>query len=71
MENGETPETEENPEQTTTTGAKKKRNKKKGANSTSGVPKQTNPPTIPVSQLYPDKNFPVGQILEYPPDADG
>ncbi|CAH1264793.1 METAP2 [Branchiostoma lanceolatum] len=28
--------------------------------------KQTDPPTIPVSQLFPDGQFPVGQIMEYP-----
>ncbi|KAI8511397.1 Methionine aminopeptidase 2 [Branchiostoma belcheri] len=27
---------------------------------------QTDPPTVPVSQLFPDGNFPVGQIMDYP-----
>ncbi|KAL5112953.1 Methionine aminopeptidase 2 [Taenia crassiceps] len=33
--------------------------------------KQTNPPTVPVCQLYPNKDFPLGEILEYTPLADG
>jgi len=27
---------------------------------------QTNPPSIPICELYPDGNFPEGQILEHP-----
>lgn len=53
--------------------AKKKRirNKKKktegGAAPTAGGPKvQTDPPSIPICELYPDGNFPVGQEVEYP-----
>ncbi len=36
---------------------------------------QTNPPSIPISELYPDGNYPEGQILEHPtpkvPPTDG
>ena len=36
---------------------------------------QTNPPSIPICDLYPDGNYPEGQILEHPtpknPSADG
>jgi hypothetical protein len=36
---------------------------------------QTNPPSIPISDLYPDGNYPEGQTLEHPtpkhPSADG
>ena len=34
--------------------------------------KQTSPPTIPICELYPDSNFPHGQILEHglPKDLD-
>ena len=34
--------------------------------------KQTSPPTIPICELYPDSNFPVGQILDHglPKDLD-
>ena len=54
--------------------AKKKRkrnrnkNKKKAEGSeakSSEVAKQTDPPTLPVSQLFPDGNFPVGQIMDH------
>ena len=26
---------------------------------------QTDPPTVPISELFPDGNFPEGQILSY------
>lgn len=29
------------------------------------IRKQTNPPSIPISQLYPDKNFPAGLCVPY------
>jgi hypothetical protein len=44
---------------------------------TSSAPalQQTNPPSIPIADLYPDGNFPEGQILEHPtpkhPSTDG
>ncbi|KAI5754121.1 hypothetical protein M8J77_005915 [Diaphorina citri] len=55
---------------------KKKKNKNKAPAATeeapkNGVPQQTTPPSIPVSQLYPDGNFPVGQEMEYPTLKDG
>ncbi|VUZ46037.1 unnamed protein product [Hymenolepis diminuta] len=57
-------ETEDKQDQNKSTTSRKKKNKKRGLT-------QTDPPTIPVFQLYPDKNFPVGQILDYAPAADG
>ena len=37
-----------------------------------GGPKtQTDPPSIPISELYPDGNFPEGQICSYPVNQDG
>ena len=46
-------------------GKKKRKRKKKG-------PKvQTDPPTIPISQLFNNKSYPHGQEVEYPPDKDG
>lgn len=27
--------------------------------------KQTDPPSIPIVDLYPDKNYPTGEICEY------
>ena len=44
-------------------GKSKKANKKRSGNA--GPAKQTDPPTIPVSELFPDGNFPEGQIAEY------
>uniref|UniRef100_A0A1B0CYD4 Methionine aminopeptidase 2 n=1 Tax=Phlebotomus papatasi TaxID=29031 RepID=A0A1B0CYD4_PHLPP len=43
---------------------KKKKNKKKGANG------QTDPPSIPIAKLFPDGNFPEGEIMHHPTVAD-
>lgn len=43
--------------------AKKKKNKKKKKKSTPSA--QTEPPTIPVSKLFPNKIYPEGEIHEY------
>ncbi len=32
---------------------------------------QTDPPSIPICDLYPSGVFPVGQECEYPPSQDG
>ncbi|CAM9972853.1 unnamed protein product [Lampetra planeri] len=45
---------------------KKKRKKKKG-----GVVPGTDPPTIPICELYGNGVYPRGQECEYPPDQDG
>ncbi|CAH0407690.1 unnamed protein product [Chilo suppressalis] len=48
-----------------------KKKKKKNKNKSKGAGKeQTNPPTIPIAELYPDNNFPEGQIMEHGP-AEG
>ncbi|VEN46698.1 unnamed protein product [Callosobruchus maculatus] len=44
---------------------KKKRNRKKG-----GKPQQTDPPSVPIVDLYPDGVFPIGEIQEYAPGKD-
>lgn len=44
----------------------KKKKKKRKPRGKGGVKQQTDPPTVPVSELFPDGNFPVGQIMEYP-----
>ena len=50
---------------------KRNRNKNKKADDSTGKTgtttalKQTDPPTLPVSQLFSDGNFPVGQIMEH------
>ncbi|XP_005099333.1 methionine aminopeptidase 2 [Aplysia californica] len=55
---------------------KKKRNrKKKGAagdgSAASGAKQQTVPPSIPIAELFPEGNYPEGEICEYPTDKDG
>ncbi|XP_011306767.1 methionine aminopeptidase 2 [Fopius arisanus] len=45
---------------------KKKKRKPRGKGQTK---QQTDPPSIPVSELFPDGNFPEGQIMEHPPAA--
>jgi len=32
--------------------------------------KQTYPPSIPITKLFPSKNFPFGEILEYPDESN-
>jgi len=44
---------------------KKKKKKKGGGGSGGGAGKQTNPPTIPMHELYPARDFPVGEEQEY------
>eukprot|EP00002_Diphylleia_rotans_P013874 TRINITY_DN26_c0_g1_i1.p1 TRINITY_DN26_c0_g1~~TRINITY_DN26_c0_g1_i1.p1 ORF type:complete len:491 (-),score=134.25 TRINITY_DN26_c0_g1_i1:236-1708(-) len=52
---------------------KKKRNKKKAPSATSAASvgpamQQTNPPTIPITKLFPNGAFPKGEIQEYKED---
>ena len=47
-------------------GGNKKKNKAKGTSGVGGAKTQTDPPTLPVSQLFPGGNFPEGQIMEHP-----
>ncbi|XP_013981343.1 methionine aminopeptidase 2 isoform X2 [Salmo salar] len=47
-------------------GKKKKKKKKKKA-----VKGQTDPPTVPICELYPSAVFPKGEECEYPPSKDG
>ncbi|XP_058480810.1 methionine aminopeptidase 2-like [Solea solea] len=44
---------------------KKKKKKKKGSKC------QTDPPSVPICDLYPNGTFPIGQECEYPPLQDG
>ncbi|KAM3588060.1 uncharacterized protein V6R79_020169 [Siganus canaliculatus] len=44
---------------------KKKKKKKKGPKS------QTDPPSVPICDLYPGGTFPIGQECEYPASQDG
>lgn len=47
---------------------KKKRNRKKGGGGGGNVKsgRQTDPPSIPIVDLFPDEVYPEGEILEYP-----
>ncbi|KAL6433185.1 hypothetical protein ACFW04_006425 [Cataglyphis niger] len=44
----------------------KKKKKKRKPRGKGGVKQQTDPPTIPVSELFSDGNFPIGQIMDHP-----
>ncbi|KAJ2745121.1 Methionine aminopeptidase 2 [Coemansia sp. BCRC 34301] len=46
----------------------KKKNKKKKKAAGLGAAGQTSPPSIPVSQLFPNNSYPVGQICDYVDD---
>lgn len=66
-------EVEDEVEGNTSEGKKKKRSrgkKKPAAESSetksSVIDGQTDPPTVPIVQLYPDGNFPIGEIMDYP-----
>jgi len=81
-ESGEEEETAENNGDSTAAKKKKKKKKKKpseggAATATNGqqpqskpAKKQTDPPTIPICELYPTGNFPIGEILEHPKPKD-
>ena len=46
---------------------KETKSKKKNKNKKSGGPKtQTDPPSIPISELFSNGNFPEGQIMQHP-----
>uniref|UniRef100_A0A665VR30 Methionine aminopeptidase 2 n=1 Tax=Echeneis naucrates TaxID=173247 RepID=A0A665VR30_ECHNA len=47
-------------------GKKKKKKKKK-----KGLKGQTDPPSVPICELYPNGDFPKGEECEYPPSKDG
>lgn len=37
----------------------------------SGASKQTDPPSVAIKDLFPDGNYPAGEIMEHPADKDG
>ncbi|KAH9487797.1 Methionine aminopeptidase 2 [Bulinus truncatus] len=49
---------------------KKKPKKKKASNDGKQVKQQTVPPSIPIAELFPRGNYPIGEIIEYPVDKD-
>lgn len=60
-ENDEEPVENQDPNDEKSKDKKKKRNRKKG-----GKPTQTDPPSIPIVDLFPDQVFPEGEIMEHP-----
>ena len=73
------------PSEEKTAKKKKKKKKKKGGGGGGGAgtgseggaapvntggKKQTNPPSIPITELFPNKTYPIGQIMEYPTSND-
>ncbi|XP_074096923.1 methionine aminopeptidase 2-like [Cotesia typhae] len=50
----------------TTEDAKKKKKKRKSRGKQGDGKQQTDPPSIPIGDLYPDDNFPIGQIMDHP-----
>ncbi|CAK1604086.1 unnamed protein product [Parnassius mnemosyne] len=52
-------------EEVTESEEKKKKKKNKNKMGKAAGKSQTNPPTIPVAELFPDGNFPEGQIMEH------
>ena len=57
-------------ENATASKSSKKKNKSKGKSGggggNAGANTQTDPPSIPVSQLFPSGNYPEGQIMDHP-----
>jgi len=85
VEDEEVPSGEETNETDTTGAKKKKKKRKKKANKAdadqlvNGATKvpppvtlkltQTDPPSIPIDELFPDHNYPIGEICEYKNDT--
>lgn len=47
-------------------GEETKKKKKRKARGAKGPKQQTDPPTVPISELFTDGNFPIGQIMDHP-----
>uniref|UniRef100_A0A3B3DFN0 Methionine aminopeptidase 2 n=2 Tax=Oryzias melastigma TaxID=30732 RepID=A0A3B3DFN0_ORYME len=60
-------EAEEDGDEGENAAGKKKRKKKKKKGSRG----QTDPPSVPICELYPNGDFPKGEECEYPPSKDG
>uniref|UniRef100_A0A3B3ZQE5 Methionine aminopeptidase 2 n=1 Tax=Periophthalmus magnuspinnatus TaxID=409849 RepID=A0A3B3ZQE5_9GOBI len=58
---------EEDGEEVECSTSKKKKKKKKKK----GLKGQTDPPSVPICELYPNGDFPTGEECEYPPSKDG
>ena len=61
----------ENPENSgdkSSSSKNKKKNKSKGKSGggSSGAKTQTDPPSVPISELFPNGNYPEGQIMDHP-----
>ena len=69
LENPNDDKKDENPENSgdKSSSSKKKKNKSKGKSSgASGAKTQTDPPSVPISELFPNGNYPEGQIMDHP-----
>lgn len=66
--NGEDNAAEEGEGAATATGAAKKRNRHKKKGKTTLT--QTDPPTVPIKDLFPEGNYPTGELLEHPIDGN-
>lgn len=68
VEDGSDAEEEETAPNGDSTAATKKKKKKKPKKKKSRPTEQTFPPTVLLSNLYPEKNYPVGEEVEYKDD---
>uniref|UniRef100_A0A8C6V1R3 Methionine aminopeptidase 2 n=1 Tax=Neogobius melanostomus TaxID=47308 RepID=A0A8C6V1R3_9GOBI len=59
---------EEDGDEAESSTSKKKRGRKRKKDVTKG---QTDPPSVPICELYPSGDFPTGEECEYPPSKDG
>ena len=50
--------------------AKKKKKKKKKGGGGGGGKKQTDPPTIPITELFPNNTYPIGEVMDHPTFTD-
>lgn len=70
-ENGDDEEAAGDNENSTGDDAEKKKKKKKNKNKNKTKPGvQTDPPSIPIVELYPEGNYPEGEILHHPTFTD-
>jgi len=66
LENGTAAVEDKVAAETTTENAAETAPKKKNKKKKSGPKQQTDPPSLPVADLFPSGNFPVGQIMDHP-----
>lgn len=69
-EDGDDEAAEDGPADEAAKKKKKKKNKNKNKGKVDKKTGQTNPPSIPIVELFPDGNFPEGEILKHPTFTD-